>query len=156
MSRLVITVILAAGFLGVVSAAAADEDSKPSIAAGKVVFERVCAPCHGKGPGTDGARMLPGSAALAARYQGKLSPYLEDRSDLTADALKAFVRRGIGAMPMFRKTEISDSQIEAVAAYLRAASAQSSAGISRATTRPISVRVPSRRSKSRTHSSNTR
>jgi mono/diheme cytochrome c family protein len=64
--------------------------------------------------------MLPGSAALAAKYQGKLSPFLEDRSDLNADALKVFVRRGVGAMPMFRKTEISDSEIEAVAAYLSA------------------------------------
>jgi mono/diheme cytochrome c family protein len=121
MSRLVFTAIVAAELFGVMSAAAADEDSKLSIAAGKIVFERVCAPCHGKGAGTDGARMLPGSAALATRYQGKLSPYLEDRSDLTADALKVFIRRGIGAMPMFRKTEISDSEIEAVAAYLRAA-----------------------------------
>jgi len=121
MSRLVFTAIVAAELFGVVSAAAADEARKPSIAAGKIVFERVCAPCHGKEAGTDGARMLPGSAALAARYQGKLSPYLEDRTDLTADALRVFVRRGIGAMPMFRKTEISDSQIEAVVAYLRAA-----------------------------------
>lgn len=121
MIRLVVTAIVAAELLGWVSAAGADDGSKLSIAAGKIAFERVCAPCHGKGAGTDGAHMLPGSAALAARHQGKLSPYLEDRSDLKADALKVFVRRGIGAMPMFRKTEISDSEIEAVAAYFSAA-----------------------------------
>jgi mono/diheme cytochrome c family protein len=121
MIRLVVTAIVAAELLGLVSAAGADDDSKLTIAAGKIAFERVCTPCHGKGAGTDGARMLPGSAALAARYQGKLSPYLEDRTDLTADALQVFVRRGIGAMPMFRKTEISDPEIEAVAAYLSAA-----------------------------------
>jgi mono/diheme cytochrome c family protein len=121
MIRLVFTAIVAAELFCMASVAAAGEDSKLSIAAGKITFERVCAPCHGKGAGTDGARMLPGSAALAARYQGKLSPYLEDRTDLTADALQVFVRRGIGAMPMFRKTEISDPEIEAVAAYLSAA-----------------------------------
>ncbi len=120
MSRLPFIAIAAAVLTGLVNTAAADEDGKLSIAAGKVAYERVCAPCHGKGAGTDGAPMLPGSAALAARYQGKLSPFLEDRSDLNADALKVFVRRGVGAMPMFRKTEISDSEIEAIAAYLSA------------------------------------
>jgi mono/diheme cytochrome c family protein len=112
--------ISAAGLFALVNAAAADGDDELSAAAGKVVYERVCAPCHGRGAGTDGASMLPGAAALAAKYQGKLSPFLEERSDLDADALKVFVRRGVGAMPMFRKTEISDSEIEAVAAYLRA------------------------------------
>ena len=121
MNRFGVTAIVAAGLLGVMGAAAADDDGKASIAEGKLVFERVCAPCHGKGAGTDGASMLPGSAALAAKYGGKISPYLEYRSDLTADALKVFIRRGIGAMPMFRKTEISDSEIGAVAKYLRTA-----------------------------------
>ena len=121
MTRISFILIVATEVLVAASAAAADSDSKLSIAAGKVVYERVCAPCHGKGAGTDGAHLLPGAAALEARYQGKLSPYLEDRNDLTADVLKVFVRRGIGAMPMFRKTEISDSEIEAVAAYLSAA-----------------------------------
>ena len=120
MSRLPFIAIAAAELFGLVNAAAADGDGKLPLAAGKVVYERVCAQCHGRGAGTDGAVMLPGTAALAARYQGKLSPFLEDRSDLNADALKVFVRRGVGAMPMFRKTEISDSEIEAVAAYLSA------------------------------------
>jgi (+)-pinoresinol hydroxylase len=61
---------------------------------------------------------LPGAAALARKYEGKVSPYLEERSDLTAGVLKVFVRNGIGAMPMFRKTEISDTDLAAVAAYL--------------------------------------
>jgi mono/diheme cytochrome c family protein len=120
MSRLRFIAILAAGLFALANAAAGDGDEAPSTAVGKVVYERVCAPCHGRGAGTDGAPMLPGAAALAAKYQGKLSPFLEDRSDLTADALKVFVRRGVGAMPMFRQTEISDSEIEAVAAYLSA------------------------------------
>jgi mono/diheme cytochrome c family protein len=118
MNTLPFVAIAAAGFFALVNAAAGDGDDQRPSAAGKVVYERVCAPCHGRGAGTDGAAMLPGAAALAAKYQGKLSPFLEDRSDLKADALKVFVRRGVGAMPMFRKTEITDAEIEAVAAYL--------------------------------------
>jgi mono/diheme cytochrome c family protein len=95
------------------------------VAEGKAVFEKVCTPCHGAGPGTDGAPTLPGPAALALKYKGRVSPLLERRADLTAAALKAFVRNGTGAMPMFRKTEITDSQIEAIAAYLKESAKES-------------------------------
>jgi mono/diheme cytochrome c family protein len=88
------------------------------VAEGKAVFQKVCTPCHGTGWGTDGAPALPGPAALALKYKGQVSPLLEQRSDLTPALVKAYVRNGTGAMPMFRKTEITDSQIEAVAAYL--------------------------------------
>jgi mono/diheme cytochrome c family protein len=91
---------------------------------GKAVFQRVCAPCHGAGPGLDGAKMLPGAAAIAAKYKGTVPPLLEQRGDLTADYLKYFVRHGSGAMPMFRKTEITDAEIDAVAAYLKDAAAR--------------------------------
>jgi mono/diheme cytochrome c family protein len=109
----VFSVWIAAGVAGRASA----QDSA-QIAQGKAVFHQVCAPCHGTGPGTDGATSLPGTAALAIKYKGQIAPLLEQRSDLSADTLKDFVRHGTGAMPMFRKTEITDSQIEAVAAYL--------------------------------------
>ena len=36
------------------------------------------------------------------------------------------VRQGSGAMPMFRKTEISDVEIAAIAAYLAASAASQS------------------------------
>jgi mono/diheme cytochrome c family protein len=112
-----ITALCAAG------AAVAGDVADPALAAarGKVVFERVCAPCHARGPGIDGSPMLPGAAALAAKHKGAVSPYLEERSDLSAEVIRVFVRQGSGAMPMFRKTEISDAEIEAVAAFLAAA-----------------------------------
>lgn len=112
---------LMVGLLGVaaLNAAAADPDRPVSkIELGQQVFAQVCAPCHGRGPGTDGAKMLPGTAALDAKYQGKVPPALEDRRGLTADVLRYFIRNGIGAMPMFRKTEVTDAAIEAIAAYL--------------------------------------
>lgn len=93
---------------------------------GRVIFEHQCAPCHGAGPSDDGVPMLPGTAALERRYQGALPAALELRDDLDADMLRLFVRNGIGAMPSFRKAELSDADIDAVAAYL-SATAQASA-----------------------------
>ncbi|MFO7286636.1 MAG: cytochrome c [Gammaproteobacteria bacterium] len=87
---------------------------------GRELFERNCAPCHAPGPGDDGAPMLPGTAALAAKYQGQRYGALELRGDLDANVLRYFVRNGIGAMPMFRKVELSDADIDLIAAYLEA------------------------------------
>lgn len=92
--------------------------SPPEVARGEAVFLKVCAPCHGAGPGIDGSPMLPGTAKLQAKYQGAVPAALEQRSDLTANALRVFVRNGVGAMPRFRKTEISDADIDAMAAWL--------------------------------------
>jgi len=105
--------------LSVIIVLAASLNSHAENDLGKQRFEYLCAPCHGTGAGDDGSPMLPGTAALARRYQGKLPAALEDRTDLTADTLKYFVRNGIGAMPMFRKTELSDQDIELIADYLR-------------------------------------
>jgi len=90
-----------------------------AVAAGKSVFQIRCAPCHGADRGGDpGHRMLPGTDALRIKYQGKVPALLEQRTDLTAAALKLFVRRGTWSMPPFRKTEISDTDIDNIAAYL--------------------------------------
>ncbi|MEL1251309.1 c-type cytochrome [Aurantiacibacter gilvus] len=101
-----------------VSVSAQDED--PQVAQGRQVFEHMCAPCHGQGPGDDGSAMLPGTAALAEKYDGTRPGALELRSDLSAPVLSLFVRRGVGAMPAFRASELPDDDIAAVAAYLAA------------------------------------
>ncbi len=92
------------------------------VAAGRAVFQHSCAPCHAHGAGDDGRAMLPAPAALTLKYQGAKSPYIEERSDLTYPVLRVFVRRGSWSMPGFRKTEISDRDIEAIAAYLQSTS----------------------------------
>jgi len=79
---------------------------------GHAVFQRWCAPCHGRAP------YLPATAALTVKYKGKIAGALEDRKDLTAAAVKTFVRQGAFSMPPFRKTEISDADLEALAVYL--------------------------------------
>ena len=91
---------------------------------GARIFTKLCAPCHGKGPGIDGSDMLPGSAALAAKYKGAVSAFLEDRGEVDAETLRYFVRNGAGAMPGFRKTEITDEEIADIAAYLAAQGAE--------------------------------
>ena len=43
---------------------------------------------------------------------------LDKRTDLTQALIKTYVRNGISIMPIFRKTEISDADLDAIAAYL--------------------------------------
>ncbi|WP_338243027.1 c-type cytochrome [Aurantiacibacter hainanensis] len=107
--------LLAAASLSV---AAQPEDRQ--VAHGRQVFERQCAPCHGAGPGDDRSEMLPGTAALAEKYEGARPAALHLRDDLPAPVLQLFVRRGAGAMPPFRPSELSDTDIAAIAAYIAA------------------------------------
>ena len=87
---------------------------------GRVIFEQQCAPCHGTGPGADGSAYLPGTAALEAKYHWDKPPQLELRNDLPAPVLRVFVRRGSGAMPAFRPSELTNAQIDQIAEYLAA------------------------------------
>jgi mono/diheme cytochrome c family protein len=86
---------------------------------GRASFEHSCAPCHGAGIGDDGRAMLPGTDALRIKYQGALPALLEQRTDLSAEAIRTFVRRGTWSMPPFRPTEITERGIQDIAAYLR-------------------------------------
>jgi mono/diheme cytochrome c family protein len=89
-----------------------------AIQRGKTKFELTCAPCHGAGPGNDGRPALPGTAALQLKYKGALPALLEARTDLTFDVLKVYLRHGSWSMPPFRKTELTDAEIQDIAAYL--------------------------------------
>ena len=80
--------------------------------AGDAVYRKWCAPCHD--PGIN----HPGTHALMAKYQGTKPAVLLERTDLPASIVKYFVRHGISVMPQFRKTEISDAELDALAAYL--------------------------------------
>ena len=92
----------------------------PSEKKGKTVFNQWCAPCHGaEAPRRGiGRGALPGTAALAVKYQGKLPAVLEQRTDLAPALIKTVVRRGVYGMPITRKTEVSDAELEDVVAYL--------------------------------------
>jgi hypothetical protein len=61
---------------------------------------------------------MAGTQALEAKYKGAKPALLEQRTDLTPDVVRFFVRHGSGVMPFFRKTEVSDADLDALAAYL--------------------------------------
>jgi mono/diheme cytochrome c family protein len=98
--------------VGCVALAGMAAQAQEPHARGQAVFENWCAPCH-----APGARH-PGTQALEALYKGAKPAALEQRTDLTPELTRAFVRTGVSVMPPFRKTEISDADLEALAAYL--------------------------------------
>lgn len=79
---------------------------------GYVQFQNYCSMCHGEGPGE------PGTMALQAKYKGAQPALLSQRTDLTPQLIKLYVRNGISIMPIFRKTEISDADLDLIADYL--------------------------------------
>ena len=107
-----IIAMILAGSAGLFLAASADTLS-PLQKQGQAVFQgNSCFACHDAGPGQ------PGTAAIAARDGDKVPAELEKRTDLTPDMVRYFVRHGVANMPPFRKTEITDAQLDALAAYL--------------------------------------
>jgi mono/diheme cytochrome c family protein len=89
------------------------EDRGSPVERGAAVFNNWCAACHGHD-----ARNAPGTSSLQFKYQGKTPAALEDRRDLTPQAIRLYVRQGVAMMPFARKTEISDADLDALTAYL--------------------------------------
>jgi hypothetical protein len=61
---------------------------------------------------------LPDTVALETKYKGAIHAVPSERMDLFPPATKTFVRKGVSVMPFFRKTEISDAGLDALAAYI--------------------------------------
>jgi mono/diheme cytochrome c family protein len=102
--------VCAALLLSLASPALAQD---PVIKKGDDAYQYWCATCHGEGPGH------PGTTALAAKYKGtRLPGLLEARTDLTPQGIRFAVRRGTSIMPFFRKTEVSDADLDALVRYL--------------------------------------
>ena len=96
-------------FLALVSCAWGADQA--TIQKGEKVFDYWCATCHGAGA-------LPGTVALRVKYKGEKPAMLSERTDLTPAVTKIFVRKGVSIMPFFRKTEVSDADLDAIGAYL--------------------------------------
>lgn len=101
----------------------------PLVRRGKEVFDSRCRACHGAahaggGAGPQGTHpvatpQVPGTYVLEQRYKGQKPALLEERTDLTPEAVAVFVRRGGGGfMPAFRPTEVSNEDLKALGAYL--------------------------------------
>jgi mono/diheme cytochrome c family protein len=96
---------------------------------GYLVFNKWCSGCHAPDYAMAGdttkppelplpSRVALGTALLRQRYQGRVPAELERRTDLTGPVIGFYVRRGIDAMPPFRKTEITDPELATLVAYL--------------------------------------
>ncbi len=92
--------------------AAAGREHADEHAAGRAVYVKWCAPCHDPGVSH------PGTNALTVKYRGVKPGVLLEWKDLQASTVKVLVRHGISVMPQFRKTEISDAELDALAKYL--------------------------------------
>lgn len=79
------------------------------IAEGKAVFDEKCLPCHNSaGTGT----------IMLGKRLGQENALLSERSNLNTAYIKTVLRYGIGSMPWYRRTEITDTEADAIAAYL--------------------------------------
>jgi mono/diheme cytochrome c family protein len=83
-------------------------------APGRAVYEKWCAACH------DPGIIHPGTHALMTKYPGgkRASGAITEWTDLPATYVTFMVRHGMSVMAQFRKTEISDAELAALAAYL--------------------------------------
>lgn len=125
-----IVLVLAAGVLGGTMAIAAGPPGPPppfqirpvypagdrhaAGGDGKVLFEAHCGYCHLVGG--MGTNLVTKQQVMIGRTpdQGLLA----NRTDLTADYVKAVVRNGKGAMPTQTRVDITDAELNAVAKYL--------------------------------------
>ena len=105
-----IKLLVLAGLALSLGAAAQAQDAL--VTRGDEVFQYWCAACHAAGP------RHPGTQALESLYKGAKPAALEQRTDLVPELTRTFVRTGVSVMPPFRKTEISDADLAALAAYL--------------------------------------
>jgi mono/diheme cytochrome c family protein len=103
------TVVVSALLLVARAAVADDALLSEQELQGKHLYDRTCIYCHG--PGVWGTNRL-------AKRLDKDHALLESRTDLSAAGIRAIVRSGVGSMPPLRKTELSDSDVDAIAAYL--------------------------------------
>lgn len=113
MKRALRVAMLAAAAASAGSGAQAAQAAGPAQAvSGEAVYNRWCGHCHAPGRGN------PGTESLQVKYGGKIPAVLLDRTDLSPQAVAQFVRSGVLSMPPFRKTEITDAELAAVAAYV--------------------------------------
>ena len=107
---------LAAGLLvlGAAPGPAPADTIAPGYAPGRAVYEKWCAACH------DPGIIHPGTHALMTKYPGgsRASGSIAAWTDLPSTYVAFMVRHGMSVMPPFRKTEISDTELAALAAYL--------------------------------------
>ncbi len=55
---------------------------------------------------------------MLSRRRGKDKSLLAERGDLTVPYVRTVVRRGLNSMPAITRVEVTDPELDAIAAYL--------------------------------------
>jgi mono/diheme cytochrome c family protein len=100
------------------SAAASAADLSPEQERGQKLYRGTCFYCH--------TEKVWGTFALERRRPAG-DALLEKRTDLTPEFVRSVVRNGLGSMPAYRRTELTDADVDAIIAYLTRASSQKTA-----------------------------
>lgn len=90
-------------------ATAADAPLTAQQEQGKKLYSGTCHYCH--------SEKVWGTLALERR-RGPADALLEKRTDLVPAFVKTVVRNGLGSMPAYRRTELTDADVDAIVAYL--------------------------------------
>jgi (+)-pinoresinol hydroxylase len=90
-------------------AVAADAPLTAQQEQGKKLYSGTCYYCH--------SEKVWGTLALERR-RGPNDALLEKRTDLVPAFVKTVVRNGLGSMPAYRRTELTDADVDAIVAYL--------------------------------------
>jgi len=116
--HLLYMVTIIAACHGLTAYAQGTSSSSAEVTQGKEVYDKWCVHCHGTGIGLGGGA-LPGTQQLAIKYRNSDIPaVLDQRTDMTPEFIEVIVRQGVSFMPQFRKTEVSDSELAMLNAYL--------------------------------------
>ena len=76
---------------------------------GQELFRNNCFYCH--------SEKVWGTLSLEKRRPAG-DALLEKRTDLVPEFVKSVVRKGLGSMPAYRRTELTDADVDAIIAYL--------------------------------------
>jgi mono/diheme cytochrome c family protein len=76
---------------------------------GKALFTQRCSLCH---------QAEGGGTWMLGRRLGADKALLESRTDLQPAYIRLVVRAGIASMPRFTRVDVSDAELDAIAAYL--------------------------------------
>jgi mono/diheme cytochrome c family protein len=91
-----------------------DADRLHPTSEGEALFSNHCGACHlAAGMGTN---LI--TARQAAAGQKQPVGLLANRTDITADYVKAVVRSGKGAMPRQTRVDVTDAELDKIAAFL--------------------------------------
>jgi mono/diheme cytochrome c family protein len=89
--------------------------AQEAVARGNALFETWCTPCHAPG---DGGAWGSATEFLEKKYNGQLPGSIEERTDFSPEFIKTILRTATPRMSAFRPTELSDADLEDLAAYL--------------------------------------